>query len=251
MAHMKADTAPGVSRGCEVLAWDTEFFGRRIARVDAVTLATAGTQAVDEWCAGQGIECAYLLVDAGDQLTSDMAQSGGFKLVDVRLTLEWTGAPIARRPIDDCTAKVRLARREDMPGLISIARTCHRSTRFYADGNFDRERCDDFYERWIQKSCDGDADCVFVATEDDVAIGYLSCHLASCEGRIGLVGVHPGRRRRGAGRAMVREALGWFPARGVERVSVVTQGRNAEGLRLYQHEGMVVQKVEFWFHKWF
>ncbi len=248
---MKPDIAADVLSGCQLLAWDSEFFGRRIARVEPVTIVTAGTTAVDQWCASQKVECVYLLVDAGDQTTTDVAQSGGFRLVDVRLTLEAAGALTSSSDAENRGPLVRPATGDDLPALRAIARTCHHDTRFYADGRFDRQRCDDLYELWIEKSCGGWADRVFVADDHGQAIGYTTCHVDTDEGRIGLVGVSAGSRRQGSGRAMLREVRRWFAEQGVERVSVVTQGRNAGGLRLYQRAGMVVRTVQFWFHKWF
>jgi dTDP-4-amino-4,6-dideoxy-D-galactose acyltransferase len=247
---MKRDSTADVLSGCQVLTWDSEFFGRRIARVEPVTIVTAGTTAVDEWCASQKVECVYLLVDANDQTTTDVAQSGGFRLVDVRLTLETVGAPISSSVTEDRGPLVRLATRDDLPALRAIARTCHRDTRFYTDGHFDRQRCDDLYDLWIEKSYGGWADRVFVADDDGTAVGYTTCHLGPHEGRIGLVGVSAESRGQGSGRTMMREARKWFAEQGVERISVVTQGRNSSGLRLYQRAGMVVRTVQLWFHKW-
>ena len=242
--------ATDVLGGCEVLSWDSEFFGRRIGRVEPATLATAGTAAVDRWCASQEIECLYLLVDAADQTTSDLAQCAGYRLVDARLTLE-TAGPLPAVAAPDSGPSVRLAMPEDVTALTTIARECHRDSRFYADMHFDRQRCDDLYGLWIEKSCRGWADRVFVAEAGGTAVGYITCHLSPNEGRIGLVGVAVASRGLGVGRAMLREAHQWFARQGVARIAVVTQGRNSGGLRLYQRTGMAVRTVQFWFHKWF
>ena len=58
-----------------------------------------------------------------------------------------------------------------------------------------------------------------------------------------VVAAAPARRWSASGRR-------WFADHGVGRVSVVTQARNAAGLRLYQRAGMTVQSIQLWFHKW-
>ena len=239
-------TAAGVEVGCRLLDWDSEFFGFRIARVEPSALRDGAASAVDEWCASHGVACAYLLAGADDQATCDVVQSSGFRLVDVRVTLESVGAPSP--PSTGPT--VRAARPEDVETLKAIARDSHRDSRFYADGRFDRRRCDELYEVWIAKSCSGWADRVFVAEGDGRAVGYVTCHLRQDEGQIGLVGVSAASRRQGIGRAMIDEARRWFAQQGRGRVSVVTQGRNASGLLMYQRAGMIVRSIQLAFHKW-
>jgi dTDP-4-amino-4,6-dideoxy-D-galactose acyltransferase len=246
---MKPETPSDVEALCRPVDWDSEFFGRRIARIDPFLLVRAGMAAAQEWCANGRIECAYLLADVTDQAAHDLAEAEGFRLVDVRLTLDSiVPPPLTRVPADRLV--IRAAGSGDVDALKAIARESHRDTRFYADGNFDRTRCDELYERWIANSCAGWADHVLVAETEGVAAGYLTCHLTDGAGRIGLVAVADSLRRRGAGLALIGAAGEWFAHHGAERMSVVTQGRNAAALGLYQAAGMTVRGIQLWFHKW-
>jgi GNAT superfamily N-acetyltransferase len=256
---MKPDVAAaGVVDGCQILDWDSAFFGHIIARVEPSALRAGGAAAVEEWCTTRQVDCAYLLVDADDQATCDLAPLLGFRLADVRMTFEASGppAPFAAGPAPSDVEGpggpiVRPVRQDDVEQLKAIARESHRDTRFYMDAHFDRRRCDDLYELWIARSCDGWADRVFVAETGGCAVGYVTCHVREDEGQIGLVGVSAARRRHGSGRALIWEARRWFAEQGIERVSVATQGRNASGLQLYQRAGMTIRSIQFWFHKWF
>jgi dTDP-4-amino-4,6-dideoxy-D-galactose acyltransferase len=205
-------------------------------------------RAVDDWCLGQRIDCAYLLAEVDDQVTCDMAHAHGFRLVDVRVTLEADDSPVPSRPT--IAPLVRPARGDDVESLMAIARDNHRHTRFYADGRFDPRRCDDLYAFWISESCRGRADRVFVIDINGSPAGYLTCHLDGKTGHIGLVAVAAAYRGRGAGLALVESARRWFAEQGADRVTVVTQARNAAGLKLYQRAGMTVRLIQLWFHKW-
>jgi dTDP-4-amino-4,6-dideoxy-D-galactose acyltransferase len=242
---VSADATAGVDAGCRLLDWDSEFFGRRIANVDASSIARAGIEPVDDWCRQHRVDCAYLLVDAGDQSVIAAAESSRFRLVDIRVTL--AGDIDVRRAAAD---GVRTAAPADVPRLKAIARGNHRDTRFYMDGHFDRARCDELYAVWIEKSCNGWADHVVVADGAEGAIGYVTCHARGREGQIGLVGVDPAHRERGSGHAMIAAALEWFRGRGLAGVSVATQGRNVAGIRLYQSMGLTIRSIELWFHRW-
>jgi dTDP-4-amino-4,6-dideoxy-D-galactose acyltransferase len=237
------DAAP-----CRRLDWDSDFFARRIARLEGSRLTPELAADALTWSKAQGVDCLYFLADSDDPATVRVAEDHGFRQVDVRVTLRarldgtTPGAPHGvTRPFTPL----------DIPALRALARVSHRDSRFYADPNFPRPRCDDLYETWIDKSCRGYADAVLVAQADGVAVGYVSCHLGEpTTGQIGLFAVDAAHRGRGLGRALVMAALGWFAARGVRDVTVVTQGRNVAAQRLYARGGFAPCAVQLWYHKW-
>ena len=263
---MTPELLASAPQGCRVLEWDSEFFGIMIANIEPQALV-ADAGALTAWC-NANVDCTYLLVDTADQAAIAKAQELGFRLVDVRVTLERRGGspdpPGDQRrggssdpPGDqrrggslDPPVTIRAHRESDLDALKRIARVSHRDTRFYVDGRFDRARCDEMYDVWITKSCNGWADHVLVAEVGGSAAGYLTCHRRADYGEVGLVGVAAERRGAGVGASLTAAALEWFRANGIARVSVVTQGRNAAGLRLYQRAGFAVRTLQLSYHKW-
>jgi dTDP-4-amino-4,6-dideoxy-D-galactose acyltransferase len=240
------DAAP-----CRLLDWDSQFFGRRIARVTAHRLTAELVDDILMWSKTHRIECLYCLADADDPATVRLAEDNGFRHVDVRVTLGARLDGAAASPEAPPETGTRLFAHADLPALRALARTSHQHSRFYWDPEFPTSRCDDLYETWIDKSCHGYADTVIVADAAGVAVGYVSCHLTAAEtGQIGLFAVGAAHHGRGAGRALLAAALRWFAARGVRRVTVVTQGRNVAAQRLYQRGGFVTDAVQVWYHKW-
>ncbi|MGH3102481.1 MAG: GNAT family N-acetyltransferase [Gaiellaceae bacterium] len=226
----------------ELLSWDTDFWGVRIGRVVGGTLPAG----VDAWAAANAVDCLYFL--AGEEpVAAHDAERAGFRLMDVRVELarpaEAGGEHAAVRPFNPA----------DVETLQQIARTSHRLTRFYADPRFPPERCDDLYDVWIARSCEGWADAVLVADDGGAPVGYVSCHADDAAGRgsIGLIAVDAAARGRGLGAALVRAAVGWCGERGLRDVSVVTQGRSVPALRLYERCGFGVAELGLWFHKWY
>jgi ribosomal protein S18 acetylase RimI-like enzyme len=203
---------------------------------------TLDPERVDAWAREHGVACLYFL--ARDELgAAAEAQAAGFRLVDVRVELDRVPEPLDASTLRPATA-------EDLPALRGIARTNHRVTRFYADPRFPDDRCDDLYELWIERSVEGWADVVLVADVDGRPVGYVSCHADGDAGSIGLVGVAEEARGRGIGRALVAGAVSWCHDRGVGRISVVAQGRNAAAIRLYEGAGFRTADVGLWFHRW-
>jgi dTDP-4-amino-4,6-dideoxy-D-galactose acyltransferase len=244
----------------EYLAWDSTFFGRRIARVCGHRASPARADEVLAWCEAQRIECVYFLVDADDRETVVAVERRGFGLVDIRMTLTRTANAAARMSVERAPGipvLVRPARQSDVPALKAMARSNHGDSRFYFDGNFARERCDALYETWIERSVDGYAAAVLVAELDGQPAGYVSCHVeqrgpdAADAGSIGLLGVRNDAQGHGLGGVLIDAALAWFTGRGITSVDVVTQGRNVRAQRAYQRRGFVSKTVQLWFHRWF
>jgi dTDP-4-amino-4,6-dideoxy-D-galactose acyltransferase len=235
---------------CEYLEWDSQFFGRRIARANASCLTEKLVAEIDSWCCLKRIDCLYFLASSTDPLTSRLAQENKFRFVDIRVTLDLRVE--AARSGNSSSLRVRNAVDRDIPALRAIARSAHRDSRFYFDGNFPYRLCDELYETWIERSCRGWAKNVLVAEEAGDLEGYLTCHLLSPGiGQIGLVAVGDRARGKGIGKDLVSSAARWFAQEGVENISVVTQGRNVRAQRLYQRCGFAIRSVELWFHRWF
>lgn len=233
------------SEPARFLSWDSEFFGVRIARVVADALTPVTLAALMEWRRAQAVDCLYFLADPNQTASLRLVEQNGFYLTDVRVLLDCGSESVGPIP-----AGVRPFQEDDRAVLRAIARASHHDSRFYYDGHFPVERCDDLYDTWIDRSVDGFADATLVADVDGHAVGYVTCHREEGEGRIGLVGVHPAFQGRLLGQALVKAALNWFLVAGFERVSVVTQGRNTRAQRLYQRCGFLTRSLQLWYHWW-
>ena len=239
---------------CRVLDWDTAFFGARIARVNAGRVAPDAYPAILDWCAQDRVECLYLLADPNDSPTGRGAEENGFHLTDIRVTFERKLDDVAqplRSMGEESYSRIRLVQEGDIPALVAIARVSHTDSRFYHDPGFSRERCDELYGVWLDKSCRGGASAVFVAESNHLPVGYITCQVDGDTGSVGLIGLAAEARGAGLGAQLVQQALAWFGSENMRRVTVVTQGRNATAQRLYQRAGFLHQSIELWYHRWF
>src|SRR4051794_40885440 len=200
---------------CEILEWDSAFFGMRIARIteewrgrraliDAVTLADAS-----------GVDCLYLLIDMANHAGLRAAAECDFRVVDVRV--EYAGAASSR---DSPSTTLRPAGDADLDVLVPLARGSFIQSRFFADGRFPRERCEALFQRWLERSMTGElADVVLV---DAAQSGFVACTMSGPTniGRIELIAVAPEARRAGIGRALVGGAVSELNTRGATEVRV-------------------------------
>jgi dTDP-4-amino-4,6-dideoxy-D-galactose acyltransferase len=236
---------------CTLLPWDTEFFGRRIARVrgDSLTKESAGT--INAWCHANGIEAIYFIARSDDPMTVAVAEAEGYHLVDVRMTFDRVlGKAAAEETPQHSQIRLREAKAEDLPDLQAIARLSHGDTRFGVDPHFSKQQCENLYAVWIESSLRTSA--VNVAEHRGKVVGYVTKDEGEPdEGRIGLIAVSLGARGLGIGKALVDEAVKWFAAHGKRRVTVVTQGRNLTAQRLYGRSGFIARDVQLYYHRWF
>jgi dTDP-4-amino-4,6-dideoxy-D-galactose acyltransferase len=269
---------------CEFLAWDSAFFGLRIARVNDHRLSAERCCSILDWCAANQINCLYFLADTDHPETIRLAEANQFQLVDIRVTLERRitlppgplsvyGEGEATRAYETDTQKrvptndavgtpfwasarpiIRLSRPDDVDTLVHISRDAYTQSRFYNDPRFSPEKSSLLYQTWIRRSClEGYADAVWVAEHEGQPAGYVTCKLdhEQREGSISLFGLAEQARGQGVGQALVDYALGWFAAQRMERVSVATQGSNIAAQRLYQKCGFLTRAVQLWYHRWF
>lgn len=235
----------------QFLNWDSNFFGLRIAKVNKPQLDPPGMAEILSWCEQNSIDCLYLLADSTDQESIRLAEDNHFRLVDLRMSMlcQVDSSTDAQLPTYDFT--IRPAQSQDINRLRSIARSSFTLTRFYSDGCFPREKCDDLYDVWVTRSCEGFADQVLVAIYNGVPQGFITLHLKPEAGEIGIIGVSQETRGLGIGKALVESALSWYHNQGIRQVTVATQGKNYQAQNFFQHNGFDVYNMHIWYHKWF
>jgi ribosomal protein S18 acetylase RimI-like enzyme len=237
------------SSSCVLLPWDSSFFGLRIGRLTAARLSPRLLAEVLEWCRVHQIDCLYFLAGPDHSETIQLAEGASFRFVDVRLTLTLSAFPEETR--ENAEGGVRLFRETDLESLKAIARRSYFDSRFYFDGGFPKQRCDDLFATWIERCCRGWANAVFVAELDGAVAGYCTCHIEGGTGSIGLVAVAAQAQGRSLGRRLIAAAICHVRQQGIDRLQVVTQGRNVKAQQLYQKCGFVTDSVMLWYHKWF
>ena len=240
---------------CELLKWDTDFFGFRIARVRGDSLSEALVKGIDSWYRKEKVRCLYFLSRADDPETTRLAEDNGFRMVDIRVTLRYKAGEESdeRRVGHTSAATIRPARPEDLPSMKRLSGDIFHDTRFYFDPNFPRPLCDSLYEAWLERSCRGYADAVLVAELEGSPVGFSTCHLdgETGTGRIGITAVDRNFQGRGIGSQLIQSTLDWYSERGVTEIFTVVQGRNVATLHFDQRCGFLVHAVQIWYHKWF
>lgn len=232
------------------LEWDSNFFGKRIGRVNGSNLSCEKARQINEWAKQNKIDCLYFLASPDEDATIACAEQDGYHLVDLRVSLS---ANIRNFSFtEDQSQCIRFAGESDIPVLKAIAGINHTNTRFFMDPHFDREKCREMYEIWIEKCVREPNSRVFVWDDGGQAVAYVTAGLElDNTGDIALVGLAPAWQGKGIGPQLISAAFSYFAFNQAFTVTTATQGRNIHALKLYQRAGFSIQSIELWYHKWF
>lgn len=233
---------------CELLEWDAQFFGSRIARLGRERLDAQSLKEAMDWCHQHKVECLYFLCAPDDNLSVELAEANGFHLADIRIELNW-------KPEQTSThspANIRQANESDLVELQRIAAQAFTNTRFSFDNHFAVNQVVGLYKTWVAGSCHSDTHTVFVAESGKAIAGFITCQFDDLQtGRIGLLALAADAQGKGYGQSLIQTAEQHFFLSGANEVRVVTQGRNIAAQRLYQSSGFRTRAVALWYHKWF
>ncbi len=238
---------------CELLAWDTRFFGVRIARILGQELDELAMKPILDWSEAKRIDCLYFLADAASEASIAVAEQHGFGLKDVRVTYERRlSIPLDKVPPLPAGSCIRSARLDDIVALECIAASCFTDSRFSADSRFPRTLVSALYRVWIRQSVEGQADMVLVLENAGRAAGFITGKLLDERtGQIPLAGLDAAVQGHGLAQALYAEALRWFASQGIDAVTYVTQARNIRAQRVIQRLDFLSRSTHLWYHKWF
>ncbi|HVA10524.1 MAG TPA: GNAT family N-acetyltransferase [Acidimicrobiales bacterium] len=228
-----------------LLDWDTAFWDKRIARVSSYSPDSHA--ALESWADDNAIDCLYLTLDPAASDMIHLAESSGFRLMDVRL--EFRQQLLASS--GSSSPLVRSATPEDISALAGIARCAHGQSRFFADPQFPEKRCRDFYARWICESVRGFADITLLLEEVPGRVaGYVTGHVEDDTGRIGLIAVSRDAQGKGFATQLLNSMIGRFAGMDLRAVDVATQGSNRAARALYERSGFRLEDIRLVFHRW-
>lgn len=233
----------------QILDWDSDFFGLKVARIVAPQLSTRELSETLSELRQQQVQLAYWPTDR--ELEADVIARLNGVLADRRttfvidlLSLDFATI-IPAGTIEPFTDSMSVA------DLESLAIQSGEYSRFAVDPNFPKEKFVSLYKAWMHKSLRKEiASEVLLIRDGDKIAGMVTLGEKNGRGDIGLIAVDGFYRGRKYGETLVRAAQRWFAAHGYEYGQVVTQGKNRPACSLYTRCGYSIEQVENFYHFW-
>lgn len=234
-------------------AIDEARFGIRMAR--ALNVSQADLEPMLAYCRQHQVRLLIARCAAADLAAAQALEAHGFRLMD---TLVHYARDLQRTPIpalpEGLTVRPVRTDEADSVGRLA-ARAFHGYLgHYHADERLDRQRADEVYISWAQRSCAAldAANAVLVAERDGQLAGFVTLRLVSAgAAEVPLYGVDPAFQRQGVGRALLICGLEWGLERGASTLHIATQITNTASQKVWVRLGFEPTHAHYTFHKWF
>lgn len=235
-----------------ILSWDTEFFGIKVASVTPSRLSPARLGQIMESLRRLDVSLVYWPADPADDESQDAAKKFEGFLADRKTTYSidlndsvQVPAPAFKNDIEEYTGSIVC------PELVNLAIDSGIYSRFRLDKHLSPGKYEELYKIWISKSVDKSvADAVFVARDKERIVAMVTVSRKDQAGVIGLIAVDEAMRGKSMGRDLVVAAHNWYLARGCTKGLVTTQGMNQAACKLYERCGYTVELTHNYYHFW-
>lgn len=237
----------------EILEWDSEHFGFRIARTRRSDFTSVKRrEPYFKELQRLAPHCIYHFADPDNIVAINQLHELGFEFAGTRLELFSEGKDISNILERSHAALIRPALMSDLARLEEIAGNSHRDTRFFSDKRFPKAKSIELYKIWINKAFSTPDTTILVADIKGQAVGYgtLTAEKPGVR-RIGLFAVDSSRRGLGIGGylldSLLRHAV---QDHACHKIVVAAQGTAYPAIRLYESKGFKITGFGVWFHRW-
>ena len=233
----------------KILDWDSQFFGYKIAAIQAIDLELNELNKIIRELKNQRIKLVYCFVNPNDEISNTSIESVSGLLVDEKITFfkrisdadNLSGSEFIKPySLDYASEKLK-----------SIALQSGIYSRFKIDPNFRNNEFEKLYLEWIEKSVQKEiAEEVLVYSENEDEQGLITLGLKENTGSIGLLAVDEKERGKSIGKKLVQSALLYFKEKKVDIVEVITQIGNKGACGFYKSMGFEVKSLVNIYHLW-
>jgi GNAT superfamily N-acetyltransferase len=261
--------------GLRKLAFDSNFFGLKVGRIDPFVISSDSIFVLDGYTSEtelaydvvdelktlarkSGYEQLSLVVDCGDVNAWRVAHGSGFQMMDTIIVYRSDMQEVQFEPVDYTDFEFAP---EEVEALAEISALCFGDTKYNVN-RFNTEpvfvkKSPEFYAQWLRKSCLGEwADKVFVVRDNNskIPLGFITCKAPQtmADGRrlatIPLNAVDPSAQGKGVYTKLVQVALNYFAKSGADIVEIRTQLPNTSVHNTWRRVGARLARAYHTFH---
>ncbi len=233
----------------EFLAWDSEFFGYKVGKINDFECDILH---ILEVARAQNYKLLYAFLHPDDiSLNENYKKNNGF-LVDEKITfLQIIPLKIPQNSLTEIYNET-----ETHPDLIKLGLQSSEFSRFKLDTNFKHENLkEDIFEKlytiWIENAVNKKiAEKIIIQKENEKIIGLLTLGIKNNRADIGILAVDTDFRGKKIGQNLILRAFEESKKLRQTQIQVVTQKANQNAYYFYEKMGFILEKVENIYHFW-
>ena len=232
------------------LPWDSQFFGKRIGRVQINTEFDLA-RFKDE-LSSRKMDLIYMNVESKElvqKTNQQIAKKHQLRAVGRRVDFSLKNPPL----INSERLKVeRVQNNTPADRLHDLAFLAGEYSRYKIDPNFLTSDFIRLYKAWIDNSIKGIiADSVFHVVSGGVkSIGLITTKNSNDYLRIGLIAVDPSTQGKGVGKSLIEKAIQEATNTNLTEIRVATQMENEKACAFYEKMNFKMTSKTFLFHVW-
>jgi dTDP-4-amino-4,6-dideoxy-D-galactose acyltransferase len=231
----------------EPLAWDSRFFGFRVA---SVTLDRNGADDLDRLfrqLASEKFRLTYFFVPPGENKLNEHIKKMGGVAVDQKTVF----SKAAEKHVSFAHQIYEFPGREMDENLQRLVLQAGIYSRFHTDKNFVNREYERLYVEWLRNSLNKTlADRILVAKNGSAIVGMTTLGKKADHADIGLVAVDEIMRGQGIGYDLIRFTDSVAFAMGFKTIQVVTQLQNQGACQLYEKCDFKISHITNVYHYW-
>jgi dTDP-4-amino-4,6-dideoxy-D-galactose acyltransferase len=232
-----------------LLRWDSDFFGYKVASIRHESISNADFEAVIEAMRREKVKLVYCFLKPGeDDLAELIIGNSGF-LADTKIT--YFKPVLFDNDFSFNESVVSYDKSHCSPKLKELALQSGIYSRFKIDPNFRNNEFEKLYTEWVEKSVRREiSDEVLVFTENNDEKGFVTISLKNGTGTIGLIAVDENERGRSIGKILMNSALRFMSENNAGIAEVATQQANEGACRFYNALGFKIKNIVNVYHLW-
>lgn len=229
------------------LAWDSQFFGKKIGRLDIVEENEGFLKENLSKSFVEKYDLIYLFTEHNIEISDKILQEFHGKLVDKKVIFT---TKIEQLSTNQHTNIKEFLDKKATNELYELAYLSGSHSRFRLDEKLGIENFKRLYREWIDKSVSHEIACKIFVYGDEKISGMITLSVKDSTATIGLVAVDETLQGRGVGRALIDACVDFCRSVQIKTLDVPTQLDNIQACRFYEKYGFEVKEIKNIYHFW-
>lgn len=223
------------------LDWDSDFFG-----IDVFNIIADKEEEVEKFILDNQNQKYLIYAFMGINSLSDkfLKKENGL-LVDTKVILEKS---LKKTLLNTSNSIVEYKNNQPTKELYALALESGKYSRFKQDNRLQKDKFEELYSLWIEKSCLDNETKIFVSKSDCTINGFITVSIKNKIGKIGLIAVDSSMQGKGIGNKLLAISEDYLALNSVDTIIVPTQKNNKPAMTFYEKMGFKELEVQNIYH---